>query len=130
MPSRRGRSLSTRATDQIGVVISDLGNPFYMQVIEELYTVLEDAGLRMAVLTDPSERAGADARLLDGSIDGAILTTTRLGSAIPRELVARGLPVVLLNRLVDGSASGRRRARAGFHPARSVHLRDRIRRPA
>jgi LacI family transcriptional regulator, galactose operon repressor len=30
VPSQRGRSLSTRRTGQIGVVISDLANPFYL----------------------------------------------------------------------------------------------------
>jgi LacI family transcriptional regulator len=101
VPSRRGRSLSTRTTGQIAVVVGDLANPFYMEVIERLHATLEGADRRMVVLTDPLDRAGADARLLDGSIDGAILTTALLGSAVPRELAERGLPIVLLNRLVD-----------------------------
>lgn len=100
VPSRRGRNLSTRQTGQVAVVVSELANPFYMQTIAHVYEALEANGQRMVVLTDPPEREDEAERLLDGSIDGAILTTTLLGSALPGELARRGLPVVLLNREV------------------------------
>ena len=45
-------------------------------------------------------------RLVDGSIDGAILTTCSLGSALPMALRSFGFPFVLLNRVIDsGSVS-------------------------
>jgi LacI family transcriptional regulator len=102
VPSRRGRSLATRRTGQIAVVVSELANPFYTQTIAHVYEALEAAGQRMVVLTDPPDRDAAAERLLDGSVDGAIITTTLLGSALPAELARRGLPLVLLNREVDG----------------------------
>jgi LacI family transcriptional regulator len=46
--------------------------------------------------------AGVD-RLVDGSIDGVVLTTTLLRSPLPGLLRARGLPFVLLNRIVDAA---------------------------
>jgi len=104
VPSRRGRSLSTRRTGQIAVVVEDLGNAFYLEAIEHLHAELDRAGQRMVVLTDPPEQEPALERLLDGSIDGAILTTALLDSPAPRELAARGLPLVLLNRTVDDPA--------------------------
>lgn len=100
VPSRRGRSLSTRRTGLVAVVVSELANPFYMQTISNVYEALEASGLGMVVLTDPPDHDAATARLLDGSVDGAILTTTLLGSTLPRELTRRGLSVVLLNREV------------------------------
>ncbi|HZV74259.1 MAG TPA: LacI family DNA-binding transcriptional regulator [Conexibacter sp.] len=99
--SRRGRSLSTRTTGQVAVVVGDLGNAFYTEAIEHLHGELERAEQRMVVLTDAPEGAPATERLLDGSVDGAILLTTLLDSPAPRELADRGLPVVLLNRSVD-----------------------------
>lgn len=104
VPSRRGRSLSTRATGHVAIVVSDLGNPFYMEAVEHLHRHLEQAGARVVVLTDPPEEPAIAEMLLDGSVDGAILTTTLLGSSLPAELAARGLPVVLLNRTVDDDA--------------------------
>jgi LacI family transcriptional regulator len=101
VPSRRGRSLSTRVTGQIAVVVGDLGNPFYMEAIECLYAAIEELDRLMIVLADRPSRPVEIEHLLDGSNDGAILTTTLLSSELPRELSRRGLPFVLLNRVVD-----------------------------
>ncbi|MHB1537698.1 MAG: LacI family DNA-binding transcriptional regulator, partial [Solirubrobacteraceae bacterium] len=101
VPSTRGRSLSTRRSGQIAVVVSDLWNPFYAETVANVHEALETVGLRMVVLTEPPERRTAAERLLDGSVDGAILTTTLLHSPLPAELARRGLPHVLLNRDVD-----------------------------
>jgi LacI family transcriptional regulator len=101
VPSQRGRSLSTRATGQVAVVVSDLGNTFYMEAIRHLHAALDEAGTRVVVLTDPPDRPPPPERLLDGSVDGVILTTALLGATLPAELCARGLPVVLFNRSVD-----------------------------
>jgi LacI family transcriptional regulator len=99
VPSRRGRSLATRATGQVAIVVQDLGNPFYAETVEHLHAALERLDLRALVLTDQREES-AD-RLLDGGVDGAILASTLLGDTLPAELAARGLPVVLFNRALD-----------------------------
>lgn len=101
VPSQRGRSLSTRSTGQIGVVVTDLGNYFYLEVLDQLHDVLKEAHLRMLVLTPQEDDHESLAQLVDGSLDGAVLTTTNLHSALPGGLAARGFPFVLLNREVD-----------------------------
>lgn len=103
VPSQRGRSLATRSTGQIGIVVADLGNPFYLQVLDELHRALRETDLSMLVLT-PDRNGGVPLeRLVDGSLDGVILTTTVLDSSLPAELSRRGFPFVLLNRLVDNA---------------------------
>jgi len=99
--SARGRSLSTRTTGQIGIVVSDLGNPFYLQVLDTVHEALARVDRRMLVLTPDGDDAALPARLLDGSLDGAILTTTVLASTVPAQLARRSFPFVLLNRTVD-----------------------------
>ncbi len=99
--SVRGRSLSTRATGQIGIVVSDLGNPFYLQVLDTFHQALSAVDRRMLVLTPDGDDQALLSRLLDGSMDGAILTTTVLASAVPAALVRRHFPFALLNRTVD-----------------------------
>jgi LacI family transcriptional regulator len=101
VPSQRGRSLSTRQTGQIGVVISDLANPFYLEILDAVHDALGAAGRRMLVLTPDEDDELLARRLLDGALDGAILTTTLLGSPLPGELARRSFPFVLLNRSVD-----------------------------
>ena len=100
--SRRGRSLSTRSTGQVGVVVSDLGNPFYMEALEHLYRELEQQGYSLLTLADPPDAPPLSVeRLVDGGIDGVILMTTVVGAELPRQLAERGLPTVLFNRVVD-----------------------------
>jgi LacI family transcriptional regulator len=94
VPSERGRSLSTRRTSRVGVVVEDLSNPFYLELLDELHRELDARAVRMVVLTD-AERAEP---LLDGSLDGAVLTTTLLDATLPFALQRRGFPFVLLNR--------------------------------
>lgn len=101
VPSDRGRSLATRRTSRIGVVVEDLDNPFYLELLDVLHERLERAGVRMIVLTPQRNAPERVERLVDGSIDGAILTTTHLDSPIPAQLRARHFPFVLLNRTVD-----------------------------
>lgn len=99
--SARGRSLSTRTTGQIGIVVSDLGNPFYLQVLDTVHAALSRVDRRMLVLTHDGDDQALLGRLLDGSLDGAILTTTVLASAVPAALARRSLPFALLNRTTD-----------------------------
>ena len=99
--SHRGRSLSTRRTDRIGVVVEDLDNPFYLELLDELHDQLERADVRMIVFTPRHDDPEGLARLVDGSIDGVVLTTTFLDSPLPGLLRDRGSPFVLLNRIVD-----------------------------
>lgn len=103
IPSERGRSLSTRLTRSVGVVVDDLSNPFYLQLLDALHRELESNDTKMVMLTSPPDEQERAERLVDGSIDGAVLTTTRIGSPAPAELERRGFPFVLLNREVDGA---------------------------
>lgn len=101
VPSEAGRSLSTRTTRRIGVLVSDLGNPFYPHLVGPVHDELEQRGYRMMLLAERSDDALATERLLDHSIDGAVLTTTTTGSGLPDALRRKELPFVFLNR-VDG----------------------------
>ena len=83
------------------MLVSDLTNPFYPHLVGPLHDELERCGYRMMLLTERSDDALATERLLDDSIDGAVLTTTTTGSALPDALRRKELPFVFLNR-VDG----------------------------
>jgi LacI family transcriptional regulator len=102
IPSESGRTLSTRATRRVGVVAAELTNPFYPELVEPLRAELELAGYRTVLIPDRPEAPIDIDRLADGSLDGVVVTTATLGSALPHRLALRGMPFVLLNREVDG----------------------------
>lgn len=102
VPSQIGRSLSTRATSTIGVVFSDLTNPFYPHLVKPLHDELERNGYRTVLFAEADGNITALERLIDRSLDGVVLTTTVSGSTLPDELLRRSIPFVFLNRVIDG----------------------------
>jgi LacI family transcriptional regulator len=106
-PNAMGRMLVEGSTRTIGMVVTDIGNPYYPNLIAPLHDELAELGYRMALFTERLEGEDADRAtglesLVDRGIDGAVLTTSTLDGRVPRELVRRGLPFVLLTRVVDG----------------------------
>lgn len=107
VPSQLGRGLATRSTRRIGIVAAELTNPFYPHLVEPLHDHFQHVGYRSVLFAEREDNSVAFADLVDGLLDGVVLTTTLLTSRLPEELGNRGLPFVLLNRtssVVDGDA--------------------------
>ena len=98
IPSASGRVLSTSRTRRVAVVVEELTNPYYPQLVEPLRRELAEHGLRMVLVTHTEQGPVGVTELADGSYDGAILTTTERRSSLPRDLTERGIPHVLANR--------------------------------
>lgn len=98
--SELGRGLSTRATHRVALVV-ELENTLYHQLMSPIHDELRDRDYRMVLLAEHRGHGdqGLHERLLDRSVDGAILMTTRLDSTLPFELARRDLPFVFLNRI-------------------------------
>jgi LacI family transcriptional regulator len=103
VPLQSGRSLSTRTTGRVGIVAAELGNPFYPILVGALHDALDRANYGTILFTDRGQAPHEMDALLDGSLDGAVLTTCETSSPLPAELKSRGFPFVLLNREVDGT---------------------------
>jgi LacI family transcriptional regulator len=152
-PSALGRNLVQRSTRTIGMVVTDISNPFYPNLIAPLHDELAELGYRMALFTERLEGEQASAAdhlegLFDRGIDGAVLATSTLDGDVPRELLRRALPFTFLTRVVDGVPAdsvtvdnalgasimaaeiarfGHRRVGAIFGPANTSTGRDRER---
>lgn len=103
VPIDRGRSLSTRQTQRVGIVSAELTNPFYPELVEPLRGSLERHGYRALLIPEGGDSEQALQSLSDGSLDGVVMTTAALGARLPHLLHRRGVPVVLVNRQLDGT---------------------------
>ena len=106
-PNAMGRMLVEGSTRTIGMVVTDISNPFYPNLIAPLHDELAALGYRMALFTERLEGDDAVAApdldgLVDRGVDGVVLTTSTLEGTVPRELLRRELPFVFLTRVVDG----------------------------
>lgn len=102
-PNRAAQSLITGRTGNIGIVVPDLGNPFFPSVVKGAQTRAHELGYSV-LLADTDEDAAAEPLLVRGlarQVDGLILCAPRMSD---RELLEaqEQCPIVLVNRRVSG----------------------------
>jgi DNA-binding LacI/PurR family transcriptional regulator len=113
VPNRAARSLMTRRSDSIGVVIMEpagslFADPFFGHLLVGISDGLAARDIQLVLLMAQTPREGARVeRYLDaGHVDGAILVGPHGDDPLPARLDHHGVPVVLSGRqLGDGSIS-------------------------
>ncbi|MER7081854.1 transcriptional regulator, LacI family [Saccharopolyspora kobensis] len=101
-PHAAARTMRTRRTSTVGVVVADITNPFYPQLLEAVGQALDAAGQRMVLWNAPDPGGESALRALDeGTVDGLIFTTVTEGSEQLAGALRRGEPIVLLHRGLD-----------------------------
>ncbi len=94
-PDPSARSLAERRTRTIGVVIDDLSNPWYVELLDGLRPVLHEHGLR-PLLADGHTEPDAVQALADLRVDGLVVVGTPTLSAIDQvERLAGQIPTVV-----------------------------------
>ena len=94
-PDPVARSLAERRTRTIGVVIDDLSNPWYVELLDGLRPGLHEHGLR-ALLADGHTEPDAVQALADLRVDGLVLVGTPTLTAIHQvETLAGQIPTVV-----------------------------------
>ena len=113
-PNAIARSLITKRSRIIGVVMSRLDNQFYPLVLEKLSKRLREDGLHVLLfISDGGESDDVLAEILQYQVDGIVMASTELSSALARDCANAGSPVVLFNRIT-------RQAAHEPHPASAV----------
>lgn len=103
VPHAAAQSMKTQRTNTIGVVIADLTNAFYAEVLDELTHELNSLGYRVVVWNVGGDSHGdALVAIRERAVDGVIFTTATESSLELHAAVERNSPIVLINRVVDG----------------------------
>ncbi|MGH8879781.1 MAG: LacI family DNA-binding transcriptional regulator [Stackebrandtia sp.] len=97
VPNLSARTMKTGRTGGIGVVVADLTNPFYPQLLEALAGALGGHRLTVWISDGPHNDAALQA-IRERSVDGVIFTTVTEDSAELRGALERAAPIVLVNR--------------------------------
>jgi LacI family transcriptional regulator len=103
-PNQVARSLRTRRSHTIGVLIPDLNNPLFPPIVRGLEDRLAAAGYVALIgntdSDDLRERMVFD-QMRARHVDGLVLATARLHHPLLAEAARADLPVVLINRLAQ-----------------------------
>jgi DNA-binding LacI/PurR family transcriptional regulator len=105
-PNTLARSLITGQSMTIGLIVAYLDNPFYTEALEKLSRALKDRGYNLMVFMAANHAADVDAvvhDLLDHQVDGIIMASVSMSSALTDRLATEGVPLILFNRGQDGN---------------------------
>ncbi len=105
-PNELARSLISRKSNVIGLVMGDILNPFYPAVLNAFTHNLQRLGRRVMLFSVP---AGHDVdevlpQLMQYQVAGVVITSASLSSRMAETLGQGNTPVVLFNRTVRGDA--------------------------
>jgi LacI family transcriptional regulator len=86
--------------DSFGLIISDIENPFYPELIKAFQTAAHDSGFDILLCTtnyDPDDARKAVQRMMENRVLGVALMTSQFESALADELVSHETPAVQLD---------------------------------
>ncbi len=107
VPHGGARSLITRRTNTIGVLLPDIHGEFFSELIRGVDRTSRESGYHVLVSGFHSNRTEVEAvlRATRGRVDGLIVMTPDIDTRPLRSNLPDGVPTVLLNSRVEGGGS-------------------------
>lgn len=102
-PDRAARNLRRRVSQIIGIVISDIQNPFFTSVIRGIESVIEEDNfvLLLSNSDEDPHRERIQLNTLEAErVSGIIISPCRSDSDVLRKLVSERMPVVVIDRAI------------------------------
>jgi len=102
-PNAHARSLITRKTMMIGIVMRNIRNPFYSAVLEIFHNRLSARGYHLIFINSENEEIQESeiTQLLEYNVEGVIITDALLSSSASQKFRRYGITVVLFNRYTE-----------------------------
>jgi len=99
-PNAHARSLASGRSQIIGLLISDIANPFFPELVKSIEAAAFEHGYDVVLANtnyDPERTSHYVRRLIERKVAGVALMTSELDPALVRELARREVPVVFLD---------------------------------
>jgi DNA-binding LacI/PurR family transcriptional regulator len=105
-PSAVARGLATQETKTVGVIVSDIANPFFTTLFKGIEQKLAPLGYDLILENTgehPEEQEYSLKMLLTKQVDGIILAPTGHPSPMLQLLKDKGMPIVFVDRPIPGA---------------------------
>lgn len=99
------RSLKAERTNKVGLIISDISNPYLMSIAKELETTIRSIGCHMILMShndDEQQERELIQLILEQQVDGLVMIPTGGNGDLIEVVQRRGIPVIAVDRLTDG----------------------------
>jgi LacI family transcriptional regulator len=107
-PSALARGLVTRRTHTVGLLISDIANPFFIRAVRAIEDAAQENGYNVILCNtdeDPIKETQYLRVLIEKRVDGIILATTAGSLQAVRDVRWRRIPLVLFDRELPSIAT-------------------------
>ncbi len=94
------RHLARGRSDFFGLIVSDIGNPFFPEVIKSFETAALEKGFDLLLCNTnytPARTEAAVRKMIENKVRGVAVMTSELATALGEELAARQVAVVFLD---------------------------------
>jgi DNA-binding LacI/PurR family transcriptional regulator len=94
------RHLARGRSNFFGLIVSDIGNPFFPEIIKSFETSALDQGFELLLCNtnyDPARTAGAVRKMIENKVRGVAVMTSEFGPDLAEQLTARHVAVVFLD---------------------------------
>jgi DNA-binding LacI/PurR family transcriptional regulator len=99
-PSAAARSLKTNQTQALGVVVSNIDDPFFSEILQGIEDVAQGEGYSLFISSSQSdtnrERMIVQA-MREHRVDGVIICSSSFSTSQSRQLLEHGVPIVVVN---------------------------------
>lgn len=103
-PNAAARSLRSQATGQLALVVDDIANPAYLEIVAALQGVAQEGSYRLLLQSSGGSEA-EELAILESLgqryTDGLIMTSTRFGPDVQDALSTAPVPVVVIGSCLD-----------------------------
>jgi LacI family transcriptional regulator len=103
----KARNLATKRSFLIGLVVSDIRNPFYAELAGGIEDTTRKKGYSILFCSTDDQPNGVEHyvnKMLDAGVEGLIFASARLLEPVIEELINDRFPLVLTNRKLKGEA--------------------------
>ncbi len=99
VPHAGAQAMKTQRTHSVGLVVANLMNPFYSELLDAVTRELDAAGYRVLIWNaESASRREAIAAINERAVDGVLFSTATERLLELQAAVDKGRPIVLINR--------------------------------
>jgi DNA-binding LacI/PurR family transcriptional regulator len=99
-PSAAARSLKTNQTKALGVIVRNIDDPFFSEILQGIEDIAQGEGYSLFISSSQNEtdRERMIVKAMrEHRVDGVIICSTSFGTIQSRELVEHSVPIVVVN---------------------------------
>ncbi|MFN0086165.1 MAG: LacI family DNA-binding transcriptional regulator [Blastocatellia bacterium] len=99
-PNAHARSLATRQNHTFGLILSDISNPFFPELVKSIQECAIEQGYEITMTNtnyDPERAVSSVQRMLEQRVSGVAVMTSEMDASLAARLAAREVAVVFLD---------------------------------